>query len=341
MRAVIGSRGFFSLIRSIVERIVARLPAVAPLNVGQQFNRFAAWVRTLATAESASGDGVSLAGSATLNAQFWLSQYPWRPTAGWAAVAAFLSAGLLAQPLDLAWSEAALLLLLVDPLWGSIWRLAGGRAQLLPLHEHELPRRVWLPYMEAASPAALFLGRDDKGVLHLLFRVGLPTLALAFALAAVLGPSAVWLTAVVVGIAVLGWISRHVLDTLPALLHSVITIALPWMLVLLLFGLGGEDGGWRAHGLLALLWLIHNWGEGRVLRNARDRAGIGLMALADIGIALLMALLRVPLWLAVMAVLWLPTWLSLVQGRPMTRLNIWWLLAMLVSAAALGQNVLF
>jgi len=297
----------------------------------------------MANAENTPGDEVevSLAGSATLNAQFWLSQYPWRPTASWAAVAAFLSAGLFGRPLDLAWSEAAVLLLLVDPVWGSIWRLAAGRAELLPLHEHELRRRVWLPYMEAASPAALFLGRDDKGVLHLLYRVGLPTLALAFALAAVLGPAAVWMTAAVVCIAVLGWISRHALDTLPALLHSVITIALPWTLVLFHFGLGDEGGSWQAHGLLALLWLIHNWGEGRVLRNARDRVGIGLLALADIGIALLMALLRVPLWLAVMAVLWLPTWLSLVQGRPVSRLNIWWLLAMLVSAAALGQSVLF
>ena len=61
----------------------------------------------------------------------------------------------------------------------------------------------------------------------------------------------------------------------------------------------------------------------------------------DIAAQLLRAALRrrAPLWLALMSVLWLPTWLLIYQRRPLQRLNFWWLLGMLMSGLALGQSL--
>ncbi len=145
-------------------------------NAGTQVNR--SWLallrlwRTL-TNPVVQGD-LTLSSSATINAQFWFSQFPLRPTAAWAAVAALLAAGSATLGLSLGWRELALLLLLVDPLWGAIWRLAAGRLELLPLRERDRTGVVWLPYLKADSPAARLLGWDDNGVLHLIMRVALP-----------------------------------------------------------------------------------------------------------------------------------------------------------------------
>src|SRR5262245_28465354 len=109
------------------------------------------FVRAL-TSPVAQGD-MTLSSSATINAQFWFSQFPLRPTAAWAAVAALLATGITTFGLPLAWRELALLLLLVDPLWGSVWRLAAGRMEMLPLREGGGPSLVWLPYLQHDSPA--------------------------------------------------------------------------------------------------------------------------------------------------------------------------------------------
>lgn len=279
-----------------------------------------------------------LSGSATLNAQIWFSQFPLRPTAGWAVLAALLAAGFLTRPLALDWRNVALLLLLADPLWGSIWRLAAGRLEMLPLHEDDAQRQVWLPYLEPGSPAARLLGRDDYGVLHLVMRVVFPTLGLALAVALVLGQYAVLLTLVVTGLSVGGWIARHSVQHVPALFHSAVTVALPWLLALDQAGVTSAHERWPAYLALILLWFLHNWGEGRCVRHTGDRFGIGLLAAADLGMALLLIVARAPLWLALMSVLWLPTWLLVYQRRPLQRLNFWWLAAMLVSGVALGQS---
>jgi hypothetical protein len=182
------------------------------------------------------------------------------------------------------------------------------------------------------------LGRDDQGVLHLVMRVVFPTLALALAVALVLGQDAVLLTLVVTGLSVAGWIARHSVQQIPALFHSAVTVALPWLLALNQAGVTPAHDLWPAYMSLIALWFLHNWGEGRCLRRAGDRLGIGLLAAADVGMALLLIVARAPLWLAVMSVLWLPTWLLIYQRRPLQRLNFWWLAAMLVSGVALGQS---
>jgi hypothetical protein len=88
------------------------------------------------------------------------------------------------------------------------------------------------------------------------------------------------------------------------------------------------------------LWFIHNWGEGRLLRSHSDLLGICLLAMSDLGLALILVIAQAPLWLALMSVLWLPTWVLIYQRRPLQRLNFWWLLGMLISGLALGQSLI-
>lgn len=279
----------------------------------------------------------ALSGSATLNAQVWISQFPLRPTAGWVVIAAFLATGWPLQPTAVVWRDLALILLLADPLWGSVWRLAAGRGEMLQLHARDTASGVWLPYLQPGSPADRLLGHDEQGVLHLLARVVLPTVALPLAIAWVLGTSALFLTAVVIVAGVMGWIVRHSVGTIPALLHSLVTVALPWLLGLLLFDAVDSAGAWSLHLALIAIWTLHNWGEGRYLRVPGDRAGVALLALADLAIVALLIAGRAPLPLALLAVIWLPVWLTVLQRRAVPQLNVMWLLALLITAVAIGQ----
>lgn len=280
--------------------------------------------------------------SATLNAQFWLEQFPWRPTAAWAVIAALLTAGI--NPLTLDWRTVVLVLLLADPLWGSIWRLAAGREELLPLQSVAARHKVWLPYLLSGSPAARLLDWNQSRALPLLFRVGLPSLLLAGGIAVVLTPVAIWMTLCVFLFSVLGWITRRSFQSPAALLHSAVTITLPWLLTLTLFQTQVSDANRIVYLLFILLWTTHNWGEQRGLRTstlstAFDRLGLVLLALSEIGIATLLIYLHTPFWVAILILLWLPTWLAIYYRRPMQHLNFSWLLAMLLSAWAFGQSL--
>ncbi len=320
---------------------MARQPAVPNTTWMDQLGRARLSVQRLwrrMTQPVAQGD-VTLSSSATINAQFWFSQFPLRPTAGWAVAAALLALGAPTLALPFTWQELALLLLLVDPIWGSVWRLAAGRLELLPLREQDVAHTVWLPYLEPGSPAARLLGWDDHGVMHLLMRVAVPSALLALAIALTLGPAAVGLTLLLLGLSLAGWIVRHAVGYVPAVLHSAATVALPWALGLAQAGLLPSDEFWTANLVLVTLWFVHNWGEGRLLRDHRDPLGITLLAIGDLGLAGLLIVARAPLWLALLSVIWMPTWLLIYQRRPLQRLNFWWLLAMLISGLALGQTL--
>ncbi len=276
--------------------------------------------------------------SATINAQFWLEQLPWRPTAAWTVFAALLAMG-TSRLTVLDWRTAVLVLLLADPLWGSIWRLAAGREETLPLQQGTRAHRIWLPYLLPGSPAARLFDANYARALPLLFRVGFPSLLLASAVALALTPIALWMTVAVFLITVLGWITRRALQSSTTFLHSVVTVSLPWLLVLTLFGTEISQHQWTIHLLLILLWTLHNWGEGRNLRIAGDAMGLLLLATAEIGMVSLLIFLRAPFWLALLILLWLPTWLAIYYRRPVQHLHFLWLLAMLLSAWALGQNL--
>lgn len=288
--------------------------------------------------QAVSRQEMTFSSSATLNAQFWIEQFPWRPTAAWAVLAALLASGFGWQALLGEWRTIILLLVLVDPLWGSLWRLAAGRAELLPLHTKVALRTVWLPYLKPNSPATRLFDWNYVHAVPLLFRVGLPSLALAAVVAAVLDPVAIWLTGAVFLASVLAWIVRRTLNSSANFLHSLVTVALPALLALTHFQPAELPAPWTIHMLLITFWTIHNWGEGRNLRSIADGWGLLLLGVAEMGMVSLLLFIQAPLWLAFLILLWLPTWLAIYQGQNLRRLNFIWLAAMLLSAWAVGQS---
>lgn len=280
-----------------------------------------------------------LGSSALLNAQFWLDGSPWRPAGFWGVVAGLLATGLPGQGNGLEPRTVLILVLLADVLWGSIWRLAGGRGELLTLPSKAEAGRVWLPYLQADSPAARLLGGDNTDIWPLALRTGLPVFFLALVTAAVLGAYAVGLTLAVTVIAGLAWTLRRTFGATPALLLSLMATGLPWLLaVSTLAGGPGDEAVWPAQLLFAGLWTFHQWGGVRLGEDAADRFGLAVMAAAELGLCVSLILFQAPLWLALVVVLWLPGWLLIFRGQSPRRTNVLWLAAMLVSALALGQS---
>lgn len=280
-------------------------------------------------------DGGRLPPSATLNAQFWLQAVPWRPTAGWAVVAGLLAAGALNNLAAFDWPRLVLVLLLADLLWGSLWRMAGGRDLLLPLGKDVGEARLRLPYLQPGSPAADLLDLDTANSMPYLVRIAAPTFALALLVALALGRTALIGTALLAAITVLGWILRRSLHVSTPSLHALAVVALPWMLTLAEFAPAGRSAGFAV--ALLVLWTVHHWGEARGTIYAGDWVAPVLIGAAELGIAALLIYAKAPIWLAILAVLALPTWIAVYQRQPLGGQRAWWLAAMLISAAAVGQ----
>lgn len=273
--------------------------------------------------------------SATLNIQVWLQAVPWRPTAGWSVVAGLLAAGAFsAAALD--WPRLILAWLLADLLWGSLWRMAGGRAQLLPLGREMGEARLRLPYLQPGSPAAELLNLDTANSMPYVVRIAAPTLGLALLVALALGRAALIGTALMAAVTVLGWILRRSPGIPTPLLHALAVVALPWWLTLTLFGAGATRMAGLA-GALLLLWTLHHWGETRCALFPDDWVAPALLGAAELGIAGLLIYAKAPIWLAVLAVLALPTWIAVYRRQSLGGQRAWWLAAMLISAAAVGQ----
>lgn len=290
------------------------------------------------TVNAVAQQDITFSSSATLNAQFWIEQFPWRPTSAWAAIAALLLLDFGWQSVVVEWRTIVLVLVLVDPLWGSLWRLAAGRGELLPLQTRVAPHPVWLPYMKENSPAARLFDWNYVRAVPLLFWVGLPSLLLALLVAAVVNPIALWMTGGVFFASVLAWIVRRALQGSASLLHSLVTVTLPALLIITLFQPPDSAFQGQTHWLLIAFWTIHNWGEGRNLRSIADPWGLLLLGVAEMGMISMMIFNQAPLWLAFLVLLWLPTWLAIYQGQRLRRLNFIWLIAMLLSAWAMGQS---
>ena len=85
------------------------------------------------------------------------------------------------------------------------------------------------------------------------------------------------------------------------------------------------------------MWTVHHWGELRATAAIHDWLGLGLMGAAEVALCLLLIVAQAPLWLAPIVLLLLPTWLVVQRRGALTRVRFLWLVAMLLSAAALGQ----
>lgn len=277
--------------------------------------------------------------SSLFSAQVWAEASFWRPAALWAGVAGVFSVGATMSSVD--WRTLALALLLVDVLWGSVWRLAGGRTQSLALPPGSLRRRVWLPYLQPGSPAARIFSGDHRDVWPLAFRTGLPAIVLALLAAAALGMEAILLTVAVVIIAVAGWTARHALGGIPILLAGMVSIGLPWLLLMLQMAPAGAEIEWLAPVMLLSCWVLHYWGEMLLLADSRAVQAMTLLGIAEIGVIVLLIIVQAPLWLAGVVLLFLPTWLTIAQGGQVgRRMQPLWLLALLLSALALGQVII-
>lgn len=286
----------------------------------------------------APGATLHVESSSILDVRAWFEKTPWRMAAAWSMLAAVLAVNSPADFSTIDLQALVLLLLLVDPLWGSLWGLMVGRAHLPRLGGPTAPSRIWLPYLHSGSPAARLFGKDGPGLLSLLFRVALPSILLSVLVASTLDPVLLWLTGLVLICSLGGWLHREVALVPLLLLHSLVTVALPWLAVLYQFGGTGGPQGWTYQWLLVGLWTLHSWGSNRSLQKPFDRLSLAVLALAQLGISLLLIVAQAPLWLALLSVLWLPTWLTVYQRRPLNGVQFWWLVAMLVSALALGQR---
>lgn len=284
-------------------------------------------------------DATELAGATLINSQLWVDRAIWRSVGLWTAFAGLLTTGALAQPGQLDWKSLMLALVLVELLWGAIWRLAGGRAALLAVAGAARIGRVWLPYLQHDSPANRLLAGEDTGVWPYILRSGLPAVVVAFAVAAVLGQAALMLTAVLVIFTVLAWTLRRTLGGLPAILYCLAAVTLPWLLATALFAPAWDERAWLIAMALVGLWTIHHWGATRNLLFGYDLPGLVLMGGAQLGICVLLIVAQAPLHLVFVVILFLPTWLAAAQRMPFGRLRVLWLAALLVSALALGQTL--
>jgi hypothetical protein len=281
-----------------------------------------------------------LGASTVVSGQIWLARSPLRPAAMWTAVAGILSAGRFLLPLPLSWAQIVLLILLVDLLWGAIWRLAAGRAEVLPLPQRDAARKVALPYLTADSPAAHLLGDNTAEMWPVLFRIALPAALVALLAATALGVEAVGLTVVLLVITTFGWISTRRAHQMPILLQSIVSIGLPWLLGALLSGIFPGTPRWFPLVSIIALQVLREWGLGRLQFGPADRLGLLVVVLADVVLGLLLIWLQVPLWFGVWFVVSLPVWISLLQRRPAAPTAVWRLTSILISAVAVGQSIL-
>lgn len=275
--------------------------------------------------------------TSTVSAQLWVSGSPARLTAGWVFLAALIAGGILNQVRAPNWQQLALLWLLVDLLWGSLWRMAGGRNHLLPLRTAASgDAALKLPYLRPGSPAAQLLSLDESNSLPFLVRVALPALLVTLIVAAVLGLPALLLTLLVAGVTVGGWILRRTLTLPPLFLHAVVLVALPWLATLLQMGVRSNASVWPAAVAVGAFWTLHAWGEARAGTWPEDRLALILLGAAQLGVLLVLILNKTPIWVPIVAVLLLPTWLRALRRQPLAGLSIWWTAALFVSALALG-----
>ena len=283
-----------------------------------------------------SGLAAGTTSSSIIDVRMWFDESPWRVAAGWTVLAAVLASGPSLETLTARAATLVLLFLLADPLWGSIWGLM-STPDSLPFVQRSLRHsRVWLPYLRSGSPAARLFGMDGPSILALIYRLALPAILLALVVSWLLHPVALWLTLAVIAISTAGWLHQQTESIPVSLLHALVTVAMPWLLIVLVFD---GQANQTAQLLLAGLWTIHLWGTQTHQNGQGGALGIAALVVSQTGMAVLLIFLQLPLWLIFLALFSLPTWLALYQGQSLERVRFWWMAALLTSGLALGQIV--
>jgi len=281
-----------------------------------------------------SGLTAATASSSIIDVRMWFDESPWRIAAGWAVLAAVLASGLSIEAILARPSTFVLIFLLADPLWGSIWGLI-STSDSLPFAQRAMRHtRVWLPYLRSGSPAARLFGMDGPGILTLIYRIALPAILFALVVSLLLHPAALWLTLALIGISAAGWLHQQAESIPISVLHALVTVTLPWLLVVLVFDTQAN----QTHQLLlAGLWTIHMWATQAYQNEKQGLLVLVALAVAQAGMGVLLILLQLPLWLIFVALLSMPTWLALYQKQSLERVRFWRMAAMLTSGLALGQ----
>lgn len=276
----------------------------------------------------------TIASISIIDVRMWFDESPWRVAAGWTLLAGLLASGTSLEIALTHPSTILLLFLLADPLWGSIWGLMSTPESLPSLHRATAQSRIWLPYLRSGSPAARLFGMDGPSILALIYRVALPAILLALVVSFILHPAALWLTAAVILLSTAGWIHRQV-EMIPVqALYALVTVFLPWLLVVLVLG---AEANQTPQLILAGLWTIHIWGTQTHQSGEQTMLSLAAVAVTQIGMGVLLIVLQLPLWLIFVTVLSLPTWLAVYQGQPLERVRFWWVAAMLISGLAVGS----
>lgn len=275
-------------------------------------------------------------GGSIVDVRMWLDASPWRIAAGWTVLAGLFASGYALDEIIARITSIALLFLLADPLWGSIWGLMSAPDSLPATQRTPGNSRVWLPYLRSGSPAARLLGTDGPSVLAQIFRGVLPAVLLALVVATLLHPAALWLTLLLVGVSTARWLQSQLPAVMSGLLAGIATVLLPWLLVVLAL----EDAdNTSAQMILAGLWALHLWGAGAAHNPVTQPWGLLGLAGAQLGIGILLIALRLPLWLFFTVLAFLPTWIAIYRRETLERVEVWWLLALLISGLALGQAI--
>ncbi len=138
--------------------------------------------------------------------------WPWQLSAGWTGVLGYLLGGG-----DSSVGQLALVVLLMDGLWGAWWRLFQP-----PLAPRE-PAFSWLPYATADAPWSQI---NRVLVPHFFSRLILVTLGVLI-IARALSPAAVWASGLALVIALLGGWTARVWRSLSTFVATGYSIGLP------------------------------------------------------------------------------------------------------------------
>jgi hypothetical protein len=194
-----------------------------------------------------------------------------------------------------------------------------------------------LPYLQFNSPAARLLGwgEGDRS-LEAVWRLGIPGLLMALSVALILGGEAVLATALALALCFVGWVTRRLNGQPDMRAQALLTVGLPWALghlayapmTMLSAGLALAFTVWQ----YTALDIEH--GEGRTW---------WLLGLAQGAVIVTLVIAGHSLWAAGVALVSVPTWWMAVSIRPavwgltvLTRAQVWWWMALLMSGWALG-----